>query len=52
VAQGDLITASGAGDLSKVQALIATNADADAKRGDGISASLWARKLPGAVRIT
>ena len=37
VAQDDLITASGAGDLSTVKALIAANADVDPERGDGIT---------------
>ena len=38
----DLITASGAGDLFTVKALIAANADVDAKRGDGITALMSA----------
>ena len=37
-----LITASGAGDLSTVKALISGNADVDAKRGDGITALMSA----------
>ena len=42
VAQDDLITASGAGNLSRVNALIAAKADVNAKRGDGITALMSA----------
>ena len=42
VAQDDLITVSGAGDLSTVRALIAANADVNAKRADGITALMSA----------
>ena len=42
VAQNDLITASRAGDLSQVRALIAASGDVNAKRGAGVTALIAA----------
>ena len=41
-AQDDLISASGAGDLSRVKALLAAKADVNAKAANGVTALIYA----------